>query len=112
MRLGPTAILLVMGCSDGQRRDATVEEVRSAAAECRAVVSRLSQRREETKNRPSNRGLGIPNISVTIDIQSGADFRAKAICIDRALNAFGAYSNIYGPDGEDLLVSSGVDRIQ
>ena len=111
MRLGLAAVLLVAGCSDSQRRDATEEEIRSAAAECGAVVSRLGRSVDENRNGPSNSELGIPNIWVTIDIRSAAEFTAKANCMDRELNAFGAYSRIRGPNGEDLLVSSGVDRI-
>jgi hypothetical protein len=110
MRLALAAAVLVAGCSDRGRRDATEEEVRSAAAKCGAVVTRLDRSAEERKNR--NRELGIPHISVTIAFQSDAEFSTKANCIDRELNTLGAYSRIGGPNGEDLLVSSGVDRIQ
>jgi hypothetical protein len=111
MRLGLAAAVLLGGCSDGQRRDATVEEVRAAAAACGANVRRLHRSADEKKNGRSRRELGMANISVTIETPNDADFSAKANCIDRELNALGAYSNISGPNGEDLLVSSGRDRL-
>jgi hypothetical protein len=107
---GLAGLLLLAGCSDGQRRDATEDEVRSAARECGAAVARLDH--TEDSKRAYNRQIGIPNISVTLDFRTEAEFIAKANCIDGNLAARGVYSNIGGPNGEDLLVSSGVDRLQ
>ena len=103
--------LMVSGCSETPRRDATEAEVRSAATDCGATVRRLDQESDE-KRKFELRQLGIPSISVSIDTKSDTEFGTQANCIDQKLWAIWAYSNIYGPDGEDLLVSSGVDRIQ
>jgi hypothetical protein len=103
--------LLLAWWPAGQRRDATEAEVRAAAAKCGAIITTVNHLQNETGEGPTNRELGIPNIAVTIDIGSKAEFATKANCIDRELWAQHAYSNIWGPNGEDLLVSSGVDRI-
>ena len=108
MWLGLTAFLAA-GCSDDRRRDATEEEVRSVASKCGATITHFYQAADEEKL--SNRKLGTPNVSVTIDIKNNDEFVAKANCIDRELNTLGAYALIGGPNGEDLLVSDGRDRI-
>jgi hypothetical protein len=111
MRLTLITTLFLVGCSDGQRRDATEAEVRAAAAKCDAPVIRMGRNVERKRSGPSDRELGIPSIFVKINSKNAADFESKASCIDQELNVANAYSNIYGPNGEDLLVSSGVDRI-
>jgi hypothetical protein len=111
MRMILSATLLFIACSDQQRRDATDSEIRAAAAKCLASVTRLGQHKEQKRSGPSNRELGIPGVFVVIDSQNDTDFTTKANCLDRELNKANAYSSIYGPNGEDLLVSSGKDRI-
>jgi len=105
------AVLLLAWWPNGQRRDATEAEVRAAAAKCGAMVDRLHHLENENEQGPTNRELGMPNIGVGIATKSDAEFSAQANCIDRELGKLHAYSNIWGPNGEDLLVSSGVDRI-
>jgi hypothetical protein len=109
--LSMASLLLAAGCSDSRRRDATEDEVRSVASKCGAVVNHVRHSADKRDDGPSLTELGIPTISVTIDTRTRAEFSFIANCIDRELHALGAYSRIYGPNGEDLLVSSGIDRI-
>ena len=111
MRVALAAALIVAGCSNSGFRDATAEEARSVAAKCGAVLIRFDPTVPENQDGLSHRELGLPNVSLSIDTQTRAEFSTKAGCIDRELNALGAFSFIHGPNGESLLVDNGRDRI-
>jgi hypothetical protein len=111
MREALAAALLVAGCSNSGFRDATAEKVKSVAAKCGAVLIHFYPNLPESQGRLSHGELGLPNVSLTIDTQNRAEFSTKAGCINRELNALGAFSFINGPNGESLLVDDGRDRI-
>ena len=102
MRLVLVAGFLLTGCSGSEFENPTAQDVRLAARKCGAVVTGFGPIPDH-KTGPSNRQLGLPNAYLKIDIKSSAEFDTKANCMDRELKSVGAYSYIWGPNGEDLL---------